>query len=67
MFQLRLIDVTRTGSNFGTWLITNGDVDTAKQQFAHPTMIRSDALAYWKERGFRAVKLNAHEYRLEQI
>lgn len=66
-FQLRILDVTRTGQCFGTWLFTDPtDYRTGSQQHAHPTMPRLEAIAYWAQRGFSAHKIGPHEYVLKR-
>jgi hypothetical protein len=65
MTDMRLIDPTRTGEHFETWLLTDPlDIRSAVPRKEIPTMKRLQALAYWRERGFYSTKLNGHEYTL---
>lgn len=62
MTDLRLIDPTRTGEHFETWVLRDpSDFRSACRRDEIPVMKRLDALAYWRQRGFYSTKLNEHE------
>jgi hypothetical protein len=65
MTVMRLMDPTRTGDHFETWVLTDPlDINSAKRRDEIPVMKRLEALAYWRDRGFHSAKLNEHEYTL---
>lgn len=65
MTDMRLIDPTRTGDCFETWILTDRlNIESARRRNEIPVMKRLEALAYWRQRGFHSTKLNEHEYTL---